>query len=71
VEPLPAAYERDKAEIEFWFELSDDQKNPVRRVCRFRAGADPAQDVVIKIVGGDKPSIAIPDFRGAGMPRST
>src|SRR5258708_17539593 len=26
----------------------------------------PAQDVVIKIVGGEKPSIAIPDFRGAG-----
>src|SRR5258708_20596137 len=27
----------------------------------------PAQDVVIKIVGGDKkPSIAVPDFRGAG-----
>ena len=26
----------------------------------------PAQDVVIKIVGGAKPSIAVPDFRGAG-----
>src|SRR5215468_6536135 len=26
----------------------------------------PAQDVVIKIVGGEKPSIAVPDFRGAG-----
>src|SRR4030095_12242983 len=25
-----------------------------------------AQDVVIKIVGGAKPSIAVPDFRGAG-----
>src|SRR6266849_4740167 len=25
-----------------------------------------AQDVVIKIVGGEKPSIAVPDFRGAG-----
>ncbi|HTM47807.1 MAG TPA: hypothetical protein VL285_03960 [Bryobacteraceae bacterium] len=26
----------------------------------------PAQEVVIKITGGEKPSIAIPDFRGAG-----
>src|SRR5437667_7555121 len=29
-------------------------------------GRIPAQDVVIKIVGGAKPSIAVPDFRGAG-----
>lgn len=26
----------------------------------------PAQDVVIKIMGGQKPAIAVPDFRGAG-----
>src|SRR2546430_1854289 len=36
-------------------------------VCAILAlGRIPAQDVVIKIVGGEKPSIAIPDFRGAG-----
>src|SRR5713226_8063550 len=28
--------------------------------------ASRAQDVIIKIVGGAKPSIAVPDFRGAG-----
>src|SRR6266851_7718998 len=29
-------------------------------------GLAQAQDVILKIVGGDKPSIAVPDFRGAG-----
>ena len=29
-------------------------------------GLAQAQDVILKIVGGEKPSIAVPDFRGAG-----